>query len=132
MYAALGTGQIVLTVFASYYLAMENNFTAILIHKGLLVSILQLPLSFFGTTPSGRIPNQFPKIKEDFNLTLFIVIDQLCHTYVYDCHHSTNNAVFVNQGEHVLCCIVYYVFPVEIQFQCSHFTVDKKTRSRVH
>ena len=64
VYVALGTGQIVLTVFASYYLAMENNFTAILIHKGLLVSILQLPMSFFGTTPSGRIPNQFPKIKE--------------------------------------------------------------------
>ena len=88
MYAALGTGQIVLTVFASYFLAMGGIFAAILIHKQLLVNILRLPMSFFDTTPSGRILNRFskdintidetiPNCVEDFIFTLFIVIDTI-------------------------------------------------------
>ena len=88
MYAAFGVGQIVLTLFASYFLALGGIFAATLIHKRLLVNILRLPMSFFDTTPSGRILNRFskdintidetiPYCTEDFIFTLFIVIDTI-------------------------------------------------------
>ena len=88
MYAAFGIGQIVLTLFASYFLAMSVIFAATLIHKRLLENILRLPMSFFDTTPSGRILNRFskdintidetlPNCVEDFIFTLFIVIDTI-------------------------------------------------------
>ena len=88
MYAAFGIGQIVLTLFASYFLALSVIFAATLIHKQLLENILRLPMSFFDTTPSGRILNRFskdintidetlPNCVEDFIFTLFIVIDTI-------------------------------------------------------
>ena len=88
MYAALGIGQIVLSLFASFFLALGGIFAATLIHRRLLTNILRLPMSFFDTTPSGRILNRFskdiytidetiPNCAEDFIFTLFIVIDTL-------------------------------------------------------
>ena len=88
VYAAFGTGQIILTVLASYFLAMGGVFAAILIHKRLLMNILRLPMSFFDTTPSGRILNRFskdintidetiPNCIEEFLFTLFIVINTI-------------------------------------------------------
>ena len=88
VYAAFGTGQIILTVCASYFLAMGGVFAATLIHKRLLENILRLPMSFFDTTPSGRILNRFskdintidetiPNCIEDFLFTFFIVINTI-------------------------------------------------------
>ena len=88
VYAAFGIGQIVLTLFASYFLALSGIFAATMIHKRLLVNMLRLPMSFFDTTPSGRILNRFskdintidetlPNCVQDFILTLFIVIDTI-------------------------------------------------------
>ena len=88
VYAAFGIGQIILTFFASYFVAMGCIFAATLIHKRLLVNILRLPMSFFDTTPSGRILNRFskdintidetiPHCVEDFIFTVFIVLDTI-------------------------------------------------------
>ena len=88
VYAAIGVGQIILTLFASYFFALGGVLAATLIHKRLLVNILRLPMSFFDTTPSGRILNRFSKdintidetipfCTEDFIFTLFIVIDTI-------------------------------------------------------
>ena len=88
VYAAIGAGQIVLSLFASYFLAMGGVFGATLIHKRLLVNILRLPMSFFDTTPSGRILNRFskdiytidetiPRCVDEFIFTLFVVIDTI-------------------------------------------------------
>ena len=61
MYAALGVAQSILVLFASHSLALGGIFASRLIHSRLLVNILRLPMSFFDTTPSGRILNRFSK-----------------------------------------------------------------------
>ena len=61
VYAALGIGQSILVLFATFSLALGAIMASRLIHKRLLVNILRLPMSFFDTTPSGRILNRFSK-----------------------------------------------------------------------
>ena len=61
MYAAFGMGQSFLVLCASFALALGAITASRLIHKRLLVNILRLPMSFFDTTPSGRILNRFSK-----------------------------------------------------------------------
>ena len=61
VYAAFGMGQSILVLFSSFTLALGGIMASILIHKRLLINILRLPMSFFDTTPSGRILNRFSK-----------------------------------------------------------------------
>ena len=48
-------------LFASFALALGGTFASRTIHKQLLVNVLRLSMSFFDTTPSGRILNRFSK-----------------------------------------------------------------------
>ena len=61
VYAAFGVGQSILVLFSSFTLALGGIMASILIHRRLLKNILRLPMSFFDTTPSGRILNRFSK-----------------------------------------------------------------------
>ena len=61
VYAAFGLGQSILVLFSSFTLALGGIMASVLIHKRLLINILRLPMSFFDTTPSGRILNRFSK-----------------------------------------------------------------------
>ena len=61
MYAAFGIGQSILVLFSSFSLALGGILASRVIHRRLLVNILRLPMSFFDTTPSGRILNRFSK-----------------------------------------------------------------------
>ena len=61
VYAAFAMVQSILVLFASFSLALGGIMASRLIHKRLLVNILRLPMSFFDTTPSGRILNRFSK-----------------------------------------------------------------------
>jgi len=61
VYAAFGIGQSILVLFSSFSLALGGIFASTLIHNRLLVNVLRLPMSFFDTTPSGRILNRFSK-----------------------------------------------------------------------
>ena len=54
-------GQSILVLFSAFSLALGGIIASQLIHKRLLVNILRLPMSFFDTTPSGRILNRFSK-----------------------------------------------------------------------
>ena len=61
IYAVFGAAQSVLAICSSFSLAVAGIFASRLIHHRLLVNILRLPMSFFDTTPSGRILNRFSK-----------------------------------------------------------------------
>ena len=61
VYALFGAAQVGFVVMATFSLATGAIFASRLIHKRLLVNILRLPMSFFDTTPSGRILNRFSK-----------------------------------------------------------------------
>jgi len=61
VYAAFGIGQSILVLFGTFSLTLGGIVASRLIHKRLLVNILRLPMSFFDTTPSGRILNRFSK-----------------------------------------------------------------------
>ena len=61
VYAAFGIGQSILVLFSSFSLALGGILASRVIHKRLLENILRLPMSFFDTTPSGRILNRFSK-----------------------------------------------------------------------
>jgi len=61
IYAVFGVAQSVLAMSSSFSLATVGIFASKLIHNRLLVNILRLPMSFFDTTPSGRILNRFSK-----------------------------------------------------------------------
>lgn len=61
IYALFGIGQIGFMIVASFSLATGGIFASKLIHKQLLMNVLRLPMSFFETTPSGRILNRFAK-----------------------------------------------------------------------
>ncbi|XP_065898603.1 multidrug resistance-associated protein 1-like isoform X2 [Dysidea avara] len=61
IYAVFGAAQAILSICANFCLAMAGIFASRLIHNRLLVNILRLPMSFFDTTPSGRILNRFSK-----------------------------------------------------------------------
>ena len=56
-----GAAQAILGTCANFCLAVAGIYASRLIHNRLLVNILRLPMSFFDTTPSGRILNRFSK-----------------------------------------------------------------------
>jgi len=88
VYALFGAIQAIFAICAAFCLAMAGIYASRLIHNRLLVNILRLPMSFFDTTPSGRILNRFskdiytidetiPQSLSQFILTFFEVIDTI-------------------------------------------------------
>lgn len=61
VYAALGLGQGIMVFCSSILLAVASVSGARILHKRLLLNILCSPMSFFDTTPLGRIVNRFSK-----------------------------------------------------------------------
>ena len=72
MYAALGMVQAFMVLGASFALAIGGIIGSRRLHDGMLHNILRSPMSFFDTTPLGRILNRFSK-----------VIVLIISTYVY-------------------------------------------------
>ena len=61
MYGALGITQSIFILLASFCLAMAAIFASRTLHNSMLKNILRSPMSFFDTTPLGRILNRFSK-----------------------------------------------------------------------
>ena len=61
IYALFGLGQAVTTIIASLFLFMSTLNGARALHNLMFENILRTPLSFFDTTPQGRIINRFGK-----------------------------------------------------------------------
>ena len=61
IYAGIGLFQVTFILFASFTLALAGIFASRTLHTGMLKNILRSPMSFFDTTPLGRILNRFSK-----------------------------------------------------------------------
>lgn len=61
IYGALGISQALFVLFSSFSLAMASIFASRTLHNRMLANILRSPMSFFDTTPLGRILNRFSK-----------------------------------------------------------------------
>ena len=61
VYGGLGLAQSVVVMGYSAILALATLNASKMLHKKMLVRVLQAPMSFFDTTPLGRIVNRFAK-----------------------------------------------------------------------
>lgn len=61
VYGALGLTQAIIILFAAFSLALSAIFASRTLHNSMLQNILRSPMSFFDTTPLGRILNRFSK-----------------------------------------------------------------------
>ncbi|XP_046664340.1 multidrug resistance-associated protein 1-like isoform X2 [Homalodisca vitripennis] len=61
IYAAFGLCQLVATWASSFSLAFGSIYASRGLHISMLYSVLRAPMSFFDTTPTGRIVNRFGK-----------------------------------------------------------------------
>ncbi len=88
VYAGLGFSQAFAVLFSSFTLASAGIFASRTLHSGMLKNILRSPMSFFDTTPTGRILNRFskdiymideviPRSLQAFMFTLFSVISTI-------------------------------------------------------
>ncbi|XP_034519018.1 canalicular multispecific organic anion transporter 1 [Ailuropoda melanoleuca] len=59
VYGALGLAQGAFVLMASLWSAYGTTYASNILHRQLLSNILQAPMSFFDTTPTGRIVNRF-------------------------------------------------------------------------
>ncbi|XP_057633187.1 ATP-binding cassette sub-family C member 2 [Chionomys nivalis] len=59
VFAALGVAQGIFVLAATLWSVFACNHSSKTLHKQLLINILRAPMSFFDTTPTGRIVNRF-------------------------------------------------------------------------
>merc|ERR1719189_1879266 len=74
VYGLFGVGQTVTVVFAALLLYLSTLTGAKTLHNKMLSNILRNPLSFFDTTPQGRILNRFGKDVDVLDTTMAILI----------------------------------------------------------
>lgn len=70
VYGALGIGQSIFMLIGSIIFSIGSLRAARFLHNNLLHSILRFPMSFFDTTPLGRIINRFSKDMDVIDNTL--------------------------------------------------------------
>ena len=61
IYAALGFSQALFVLLAAFALAVGGIFASKKLHDAMMKSVMRSPMSFFDTTPLGRILNRFSK-----------------------------------------------------------------------
>ena len=61
VYAGLGVSQAVFVLIGALSLALAGIFASRKLHTKLLSNVLRSPMSFFDTTPLGRVLNRFSK-----------------------------------------------------------------------
>ncbi|GFR29928.1 multidrug resistance-associated protein 1 [Trichonephila clavata] len=70
VYSGLGGGEIVFTLITSILMNLACLRAARILHDGMLEHIMRAPMSFFDTTPLGRILNRFSKDIDTADITI--------------------------------------------------------------
>ncbi|CAG7834454.1 unnamed protein product, partial [Allacma fusca] len=74
VYAALGVSQTVMYVLAITLMCLAILNSATVFHSKMLKRVLKAPMSFFDTTPSGRILNRFAKDVDVLDNSLSLIL----------------------------------------------------------
>ncbi|XP_059439550.1 ABC transporter C family member 2-like [Corylus avellana] len=89
IYAALSSGQVLVTLVNSYWLITSSLNAARRLHEAMLKAILRAPMVFFHTNPLGRIINRFAKDLGDIDrsvapfVNMFLgQVSQLLSTFI--------------------------------------------------
>ena len=81
IYAALGAAQAITLFSMGCCFAMLTYFSSQRLHKWSIQSVLHAPMSFFETTPLGRIMNRFSKDIDTIDNTLGESIRMFANTF---------------------------------------------------
>ncbi|KAL1740116.1 P-loop containing nucleoside triphosphate hydrolase protein [Schizophyllum fasciatum] len=81
IYAGLGVAQAIFTFLMGCCFAMLTYFSSQRLHKWSIQSVLHAPMSFFETTPLGRIMNRFSKDIDTIDNTLGESIRMFANTF---------------------------------------------------
>ncbi|CAO2823372.1 unnamed protein product [Amaranthus hypochondriacus] len=89
VYAVLSFGQVLVTLFNSYWMITSSLYAAKRLHDAMLKSILRAPMVFFQTNPLGRVINRFAKDLGDIDRNVAVLanmflsqVSQLLSTFV--------------------------------------------------
>ena len=74
VYGGLGLGQTIAVIFASLFLYISTLTGANKLHRIMLGNVLRSPMSFFDTTPQGRILNRFGKDVDVLDSTMPMIM----------------------------------------------------------
>ncbi|ORX52518.1 P-loop containing nucleoside triphosphate hydrolase protein [Piromyces finnis] len=77
VYLLWNIGQTLLTLLYSIYLAFVGIKAASRVHKDAISRVIMAPISFFDTTPLGRIINRFSKDQDSLDNSLFVTMQML-------------------------------------------------------
>ena len=83
VYASLGFSQAFMVLPGSFSLALGAIHASRLLHDGMLSNILRSPMSFFGTTPLGRILNRFYAYLFYLIINFYIMLFLLLFFYIF-------------------------------------------------
>ena len=111
IYGLFGLGQTVTTVVASLLLYLSTLIGSKTLHNNMLANILRSPLSFFDTTPQGRILNRFGKDVDVLDSTMPMIVRgwlscllAVTATFLIICYTTP---IFMVPVSIVMCC--YYL-----------------------
>lgn len=74
VYGGLGVGQAVMVVLGSLFLYLSTLKSARRLHDNMLHNVMRSPMSFFDTTPQGRILNRFGKDIDVLDNTMSMIL----------------------------------------------------------
>ncbi|XP_022652533.1 multidrug resistance-associated protein 1-like isoform X2 [Varroa destructor] len=114
VYLGIGGGQVIGAVIGTSCLAIGCLSASSTLHSHMLYSIMRAPMSFFDTTPLGRIINRFGKDIDVLDLELYIHLD------------GWLDAAFQVVATVILICIEIPFFVVFVVPICSIYSLTQK------
>ena len=124
IYGAFGAGRAIARGLAIVFLVLASFRAARLLHSKMLLSVLKSPMTFFETTPQGRIVNRFAKdvrsLDGQLSRTNYVLLSSLLNAIGMIITISIATPPFI--AAIAVLAIVYGLVQVTIQ-SCSKETI---------
>ncbi|CAL1542108.1 unnamed protein product [Lymnaea stagnalis] len=135
VYTGLGLGQTIFVIAYSIVLQVRHVETSRKLHSELLFNIMRAPMSFFDTTPMGRILNRFSgdiaTLDNDIFLEAEVCIDNALRCVGTVIIISYTMPIFLSVVVPVII-VLYFIQQVYIRTSCQLRRITSKNRSPVY